>query len=109
MNALCSMIVLNATPVELLSVFKCQAEKKLKAQLASLEQQNSKTQEALKKKENDLEKLRAQLKTTQGSFEEETKKLNDKVAELQEVNVKKVSSISNYYYKHAFCTVGTQL
>lgn len=56
-------------------------------------QQHSKTQEALKEKENQLETLRAQFKTAQGSFEEEMKKLKGQIAELQEVNVKKASSI----------------
>lgn len=67
-------------------------------QLTTVEQQHSKTQEALKDKESQLEKLRAQLKTAQGSFEEETKKLKGQVAELQEVNVKKASSIFKYKY-----------
>lgn len=69
-----------------------QAEKKLKGQLTSLEQQHSKTQGALKEKENEVEKLQTQLKTTQGSFEEEMKKLKGRLTELQEVNAKKVSS-----------------
>lgn len=60
----------------------------------TVEQQHSKTQEALKDKENQLEKLRAQFKTAQGSFEEEMKKLKGQIAELQEVNAKKASSIS---------------
>ena len=70
-----------------------QAEKQLKGQLSSVEKQQSKTQETLKEKENELEKLRAQLKTAQGSFEVEMKKLNRQVTESQEVNAKKVSSI----------------
>lgn len=96
------LIVFNAIPEQMLSVYKCQAEKKLKAQLASLVQQHSKTQEVLKEKEKDSEKLQVQLKTAQGSFEEEMKKLRGKVAELQEVNVKKVSSIPNSSNEHAF-------
>lgn len=79
----------------LLCVYKWQAEKKLKVQLTTLEQQHSKTQEALKEKENQLEKLRAQLKAAQGSFEEEMKKLKGQTAELQEFNAKKASSILN--------------
>lgn len=62
-------------------------------QLTSLEQQHTKTQETLKEKEKELEKLRAQLKSTQGSLEEEIKKLKGQVTELQEAGVKKVSSI----------------
>lgn len=64
-------------------------------QLTTGEQQHSKTQEALKEKENQLEKLRAQLKAAQGSFEEEMKKLKGQIGELQEFNVKKASSILN--------------
>lgn len=67
-------------------------EKKLKVQLTTSEQQHSKTQEALKEKETEVEKVRAQLKAAQGSFEEEVKKLKSKVAELNEVNAKMVSS-----------------
>lgn len=93
LNKLCSSgIVLNASPDKLCSVYK-QAETKLKVQLVSLGQQHSKTQEVLKEKENNLEKLQAQIKTSKGSFEEEIKKLKGQVAELQEVNVKKVRNI----------------
>ena len=77
----------------LLCVYKFQAEKKLKVQLTTLEQQHLKAQGALKEKEKELEKLQAQLKMSQGSFEEETKKLEGQVAKLQEVNVKKASNI----------------
>jgi len=62
-------------------------------QLTALEQQRANTQVALKEKEKELEKLRAQLKTTKGSFEDELKKLKCQVSELQEVQVKKASSI----------------
>lgn len=62
-------------------------------QLTSLEQQHTKTQETLREKENELEKLRMQLKTTQGSLEEEIKKLNGQVTELKEAGVKKVSTV----------------
>lgn len=72
-------------------------------QLTTLEQQHSKTQEAVKEKETELEKLRAQLKTAQGSFEGEMKKLKGQVAQLQEVNVKKASSIFKYKYRCAYC------
>lgn len=73
-------------------------------QLTTLEQQRSNSQGALKEKEKELEKLRAQLMTTQGSFEEEMKKLKGQVAELQEVNVKKASSILKYKYRHTAAT-----
>lgn len=62
-------------------------------QLTSLEQQHTKTQETLREKENELEKLRTQLKMTQGSLEEEIKKLNGQVTELKEAGVKKVSTV----------------
>lgn len=65
----------------------------MNVQLMTVGQQHSKTQEALKEKENQLEKLQAQFKTAQGSFEEEMKKLKSQIAELQEVNVKKASRI----------------
>lgn len=90
---------MNVTPKDLLCVYKRQAEKKLKVQLSTVEQQHSKSQEALKEKENQLEKLQAQLKTAQGSFEGEMKKLKGQVAELQEVNVKKASGIFKYKYR----------
>lgn len=61
--------------------------------LTSLEQQLSKTQEALKEKENGVQKLQAQLKAAQGSFEQDRKKLEGQVAELKEVSVKKASSV----------------
>lgn len=62
-------------------------------QLTSLEQQHTKTRETLREKENELEKLRTQLKMTQGSLEEEIKKLNGQVTELKEAGVKKVSIV----------------
>lgn len=84
-----------------------QAEKKLKVQLSTLEQQRSKTQGTLTEKEKELEKLRAQLKTAQGSFEEERKKMKAQVAELQESNVKKASRI---FKIQTYCTyLTTQL
>lgn len=62
-------------------------------QLTSLEQQHTKTRETLREKENELEKLQTQLKMTQGSLEEEIKKLNGQVTELKEAGVKKVSTV----------------
>lgn len=76
----------------ILCVFKCQAEKKLKAQLTSLEQQHSKTREALKDKEDEVGKQRELLKTMQKSLEDEVKKLKGQVTQLQEAGVKKVSN-----------------
>lgn len=67
----------------------------MRTQLTSSEQQHSKTQETLKEKEKEMEKVRAQLKTAQGSFEEEMKKLKGQVMELQGANVKKVRIISS--------------
>lgn len=68
-----------------------QAEKRLNVQLTSAEQQQLKAQEGLKEKQNQLEKLQAQLKTVQGNFELETKKLKGQIAELQENGAKKAS------------------
>lgn len=59
--------------------------------LASVEQQQLEAQAVLKEKENQLEKLQAQLKTVQGSFEVETKKLKGQIAELQENGARKAS------------------
>lgn len=64
----------------------------MKAQLTSVEQQQLKAQEGLKEKDNQLEKLQSQLKTVQGSFEMETKKLKGQIAELEENGAKKASS-----------------
>lgn len=63
----------------------------MKVQLTSAEQQHLKAQEGLKEKHNQLEKLQAQLKTVQGNFEVETKKLKGQIAELQENGAKKAS------------------
>lgn len=63
----------------------------MKVQLTSVEQQQVKAQEALKQKQNQLEKLQAQLQTVEGSLEVETKKLKGQIAELQESGVKKAS------------------
>lgn len=65
----------------------------MKMQLSTVEQQHSKAQEMLKERGNQLEKLQAQLKATQSSFEEEMKKLKCQIAEFQECNVKKASRI----------------
>lgn len=62
-------------------------------QLTTVKQQHSKTQEVLKEKENQLENLQAQLKTTQGSFEEEMKKLKGQITTLDESNAKKASDL----------------
>lgn len=71
------------------SVLKLQAEKKLEMQLSAVKQQHSKTQEAVKEKEGQLEKLQAQLKTTQGSFEEELKRMQGQITTLEQSNAKK--------------------
>lgn len=75
-------------------MFKCQAEKKLKVQLTSVEQLHAKTQGTLKVKETELEKIQTELKTVKGSLEEEVKKLHGRVTELQDACVKKVRSRS---------------
>lgn len=72
-------------------------------QLATLEQQRSDSEGALTEKEKELEKLQAQLKAATGSFEEEMKKLKGQVAELQQVNVKKASSILEFEHRHPRC------
>lgn len=72
---------------------KLQAEKKLEMQLSAIKQQHSKTQETAKAKEGQLEKLQAQLKTTQGSFEEELKRLKGQITTLEQTNAKKASDI----------------
>lgn len=60
-------------------------------QLTSVEQQQLNAQEVLKEKQSQLEKLQAQLKTVQGNFEVETKKLKGQIAELQENGAKRAS------------------
>lgn len=70
---------------------KLQAEKKLEMQLSAVKQQHSKSQEVVKEKESQLEKLQVQLKTTQGSFEEELKRLKGQITTLEQSNVKKAS------------------
>lgn len=88
---LAELFFFNATVEELLSLLKCQVEKKLKLQVASVEQQNLKSQEVLREKEQNLGKLEAQLKTATGSYEEEMKKLKGQIVELEKLRVKKVS------------------
>lgn len=65
-------------------------------QLSAIKQQHSKTQETVKEKESQLEKLQAQLKTTQGSFEEELKRLKGQITTLEQTNAKKASDISKW-------------
>lgn len=60
-------------------------------QLSSLKQQLSKTVETVKDKDGQLEKLQAQLKTTQGSFEEELKRLRGQMTTLEQTSAKKAS------------------
>lgn len=67
------------------------AEKRLKVQLTSVEQQQVKAEEGLKQKQKQLEKLQAQLQTVQGAFEVDTKKLKGQIAELQENGARKAS------------------
>lgn len=81
----------------------------MRTQLTLLEQQHSKTQETLKEKEKEMEKLWAQLTTAQGSFEEEMKKLKGQVMELQGVNVKKVRIIFHYRYQFEYYHSGFTL
>lgn len=70
-----------------------QIEKRLEMQLSASKQQHSKTQETMKEKESQLEKLQAQLKTTQGSFDEELKRLKGQITTLEQTNAKKASDI----------------
>uniref|UniRef100_A0AAZ3NM84 Early endosome antigen 1 n=1 Tax=Oncorhynchus tshawytscha TaxID=74940 RepID=A0AAZ3NM84_ONCTS len=66
-----------------------QAEKGLKMQLTVLTEQHTKTQEALKEKEKGVQQLQTQLKTAQGSFNQENKKLESQVSELQGAHARK--------------------
>ena len=68
-----------------------QAEKGLKAQLAALTEQSSKSLGVLQEKERGLQQLQAQLQKTQASLEQEKQKLESQVSELQETITKKVS------------------
>lgn len=67
-----------------------QAEKGLKMQLTVLTEQHTKTQDALKEKEKGVQQLQTQLKTAQGSFNQENKKLESQVSELQGAHARKV-------------------
>ena len=64
-----------------------QAEKGLKAQLAALAEQSSRSQGALQEKELGLQQLQAQLQKTQALRQ----KLESQISELQETITKKVS------------------
>uniref|UniRef100_A0A8C8IFQ2 Early endosome antigen 1 n=1 Tax=Oncorhynchus tshawytscha TaxID=74940 RepID=A0A8C8IFQ2_ONCTS len=64
-------------------------EKGLKMQLTVLTEQHTKTQEALKEKEKGVQQLQTQLKTAQGSFNQENKKLESQVSELQGAHARK--------------------
>uniref|UniRef100_A0A673X1E0 Early endosome antigen 1 n=1 Tax=Salmo trutta TaxID=8032 RepID=A0A673X1E0_SALTR len=64
-------------------------EKGLKMQLTVLTEQHTKTQDALKEKEKGVQQLQTQLKTAQGSFNQENKKLESQVSELQGAHAKK--------------------
>uniref|UniRef100_A0A8C7RA84 Early endosome antigen 1 n=1 Tax=Oncorhynchus mykiss TaxID=8022 RepID=A0A8C7RA84_ONCMY len=66
-----------------------QAEKGLKMQLTILTEQHTETQEALKEKEKGVQQLQTQLKTAQGSFNQENKKLESQVSELQGAHARK--------------------
>uniref|UniRef100_A0A8C8MB57 Early endosome antigen 1 n=1 Tax=Oncorhynchus tshawytscha TaxID=74940 RepID=A0A8C8MB57_ONCTS len=65
------------------------SEKGLKMQLTVLTEQHTKTQEALKEKEKGVQQLQTQLKTAQGSFNQENKKLESQVSELQGAHARK--------------------
>uniref|UniRef100_A0A8C7RCZ4 Early endosome antigen 1 n=1 Tax=Oncorhynchus mykiss TaxID=8022 RepID=A0A8C7RCZ4_ONCMY len=64
-------------------------EKGLKMQLTILTEQHTETQEALKEKEKGVQQLQTQLKTAQGSFNQENKKLESQVSELQGAHARK--------------------
>uniref|UniRef100_A0A8C7VTL5 Early endosome antigen 1 n=1 Tax=Oncorhynchus mykiss TaxID=8022 RepID=A0A8C7VTL5_ONCMY len=65
------------------------SEKGLKMQLTILTEQHTETQEALKEKEKGVQQLQTQLKTAQGSFNQENKKLESQVSELQGAHARK--------------------
>lgn len=69
-------------------------------QLSSVKQQHSTSQETVKQKEGQLEKLQVQLKTTQGSFEEELKRLKGQISTLEQTNAKKASDIFKWKRTH---------
>uniref|UniRef100_A0A4W5K3W3 Early endosome antigen 1 n=1 Tax=Hucho hucho TaxID=62062 RepID=A0A4W5K3W3_9TELE len=64
-------------------------EKGLKMQLTVLTEQHTETQDALKEKEKGVQQLQTQLKTAQGSFNQEKKKLESQVSELQGAHARK--------------------
>uniref|UniRef100_A0A8C7KZU5 Early endosome antigen 1 n=1 Tax=Oncorhynchus kisutch TaxID=8019 RepID=A0A8C7KZU5_ONCKI len=66
-----------------------QAEKGLKMQLTVLTEQHTENKEALKEKEKGVQQLQTQLKTAQGSFNQENKKLESQVSELQGAHARK--------------------
>uniref|UniRef100_A0A8C5FPE9 Early endosome antigen 1 n=1 Tax=Gadus morhua TaxID=8049 RepID=A0A8C5FPE9_GADMO len=70
-----------------------EAEKGLKAQLAALTEQSSKSLGVLQEKERGLQQLQAQLQKTQASLEQEKQKLESQVSELQETITKKAEEL----------------
>ncbi|KAG7279015.1 hypothetical protein CRUP_001956, partial [Coryphaenoides rupestris] len=66
-----------------------EVEKGLKAQLVALTELNSKTQGALQEKEVVLQQLRVQQQKSQASQEQEKKRLQSQLAELQDAIAKK--------------------
>uniref|UniRef100_A0A8C7N8H5 Early endosome antigen 1 n=1 Tax=Oncorhynchus kisutch TaxID=8019 RepID=A0A8C7N8H5_ONCKI len=64
-------------------------EKGLKMQLTVLTEQHTENKEALKEKEKGVQQLQTQLKTAQGSFNQENKKLESQVSELQGAHARK--------------------
>uniref|UniRef100_A0A8C7N8I3 Early endosome antigen 1 n=1 Tax=Oncorhynchus kisutch TaxID=8019 RepID=A0A8C7N8I3_ONCKI len=66
-----------------------EAEKGLKMQLTVLTEQHTENKEALKEKEKGVQQLQTQLKTAQGSFNQENKKLESQVSELQGAHARK--------------------
>uniref|UniRef100_A0A673WT04 Early endosome antigen 1 n=1 Tax=Salmo trutta TaxID=8032 RepID=A0A673WT04_SALTR len=87
----CSVVDLHvgeATTKEMAEV-KGQLEKIREMQLTVLTEQHTKTQDALKEKEKGVQQLQTQLKTAQGSFNQENKKLESQVSELQGAHAKK--------------------
>lgn len=58
--------------------------------MATVYSQLTQAQDALKAKDKEMQQLQAQLKTAQGSFDQELKKLETQVADLQATQAKKV-------------------
>uniref|UniRef100_A0A673X4H2 Early endosome antigen 1 n=1 Tax=Salmo trutta TaxID=8032 RepID=A0A673X4H2_SALTR len=79
-----------------------EAEKGLKMQLTVLTEQHTKTQDALKEKEKGVQQLQTQLKTAQGSFNQENKKLESQVSELH-------THTHNSMYLHQVSGLGQEL